>query len=108
MNLDLNTIHFSATQVALWLGFLVPVVTAIFVKINASGPVKSVVAGITAGLAAVLSGVLSVSGEVTLKQLLISFVVAGVSAGATRKWLTEDIVNWFAKVTAKFGIGGTG
>lgn len=104
----MTDIHFSATQVALWLGFLVPVVTAIFVKLNATGAVKAVVAGITAGLAAVLSGVLSVSGEVTLKQLLVSFAVAGISAGATRKWLTEDVVNWFGKVTAKFGIGGTG
>lgn len=101
-------IHFSATQVALWLGFAIPILTAIFVKINASKTVKSVMAAFLAGLAAVLAGVTSVTGNVSLNQLLISFAVAGISAGATRKWLTQDIVDWFAKVTAKFGIGGTG
>ncbi len=78
----------TAQIIALAGGVLIPFVVALLAKVNASGSVKSLIAVLTAGLLAIATWATDTAGAHTWRGALSVFVVALVSAAASRVTVT--------------------
>ncbi len=100
--------QFDVTNFATWIpivaGVIIPFFVALIAKQNASGNLKALLAALSAALVA-LGMYLSDAGVHTWKGAASAFVLALVSAGASRVTLTEHQVQAVAAKTADKGVG---
>lgn len=89
-----------ATYIPIIAGVIIPFVVALLTKANASPNVKTLLAFLSAGLLALGTYLTDTTGAHTWKGAVSVFVVALVTAAASRVSLTEQ---WVAKVQAADG-----
>lgn len=97
----------NAQTVALILGIGIPFVTAYATKLNASPWLKTLVAVVLAALGTVSASVVGLKGAASLSGLVTAFVLALISAGATRISLTGHVVSAIAEKTPNKGLGAS-
>jgi hypothetical protein len=97
----------TAQLVALIGGVVIPFVVALLAKANASGAVKSALAVLSAALLALGTYLADATGSHTWKGAVSVFVIAIVSAAASRVTVTGGADTKLQNATASFGVGGS-
>ncbi len=101
--------QFDLTDGATWIpvvaGVIIPFFVALIAKANASGTVKSLLAALSAALVALGMYLGDVAGAHSWKGAASVFVLALITAGASRITLTEDKVQAVAAKTSNVGVG---
>lgn len=94
----------TAQLIALIGGVLIPFVVALLAKINASGPVKALLAFLSAALLALGTYFTDTTGAHTWRGALSVFVIALVTAAASRVTITGGADTALQAKTGNFGI----
>jgi hypothetical protein len=101
--------EFDITNTATWVpivaGVIIPFFVALIAKQDASGTVKSVLAALSAGLVALGLYLGDAAGAHSWEGAASVFVLALITAAASRVTLTEDKVQAVAAKTAGVGVG---
>lgn len=97
---------FDTAQLIAWVGgVLLPFVVALLTKARAKLWVMSLIAVLSAGLIALGTYLADVSGAKTWRDAVSVFVIAVVSAAASRYTITGGADTWLKAKTPHFGVG---
>jgi hypothetical protein len=95
----------TAQLIALIGGVVIPFVVALLARANASGFMKAVLAVLSAALLALATYLTDTAGSHTWKGALSVFVIAVVSAAASRVTVTGGADTALQAKTGSFGVG---